>query len=104
MTEKKIHIIEVGSGGRIQLPKEVMKAIDVVPGNQIKIEVGTGHASMTRHLVKDPFAEAAKKKKHDIKDLMAQQEARKKEAARLFEKGVKEKHEIRPEDREDFWR
>ncbi len=104
MTEKNIHIIEVGSGGHIKLPKEVMKAIDVVPGNQIKFEIGSGHASLTRHQVKDPFAEAAKKKGHNFKDLMAQQEERKKEAARLFEKGVKEKHEIRPEDREDFWR
>ncbi len=38
------------------------------------------------------------------KKLMEQQENRKKEAAREFDKRMQEKHEIRPEDREDFWK
>ncbi len=104
MSENAIHVIEIGQGGRIHLPKEVMKALGVAPGNQIKIEVRGDLASIARHKVKDPFAEAAKKKTPELKDLMAQQEARKKEAAREFEKRVQEKPEVRPEDREDFWR
>jgi hypothetical protein len=54
--------------------------------------------------VKDPFAEAAKKKTPGLGELMAQQKSRKKEAAAEFDKRIQEKHEFRPEDREDFWR
>lgn len=104
MSEKKPYVVEIGQGGRIHLPKDVMKALDAVPGNQIRFEIGEDSVRILRHLVKDPFAEAARKKTPDIQDLMNQQEARKKEAADLFAKGMQEKHEIRPEDREDFWR
>jgi len=104
MDEKKIHVMEVGRGGRIHLPKEVLKALDVAPGNQIKIEIGEAAVTIARHQVKDPFAEAARKKTPGFKELMEKEAARKKEAAEVFEKRVQEKHEIRPEDREDFWR
>ena len=104
MNEKKPYIVEIGQGGRIRLPKDVMKSLDAGPGNQIRFELGDGSVQILRHQIKDPFAEAAKKKTPDIQDLMSQQAARKKEAADLFEKGMQEKHEIRPEDREDFWR
>lgn len=104
MNEKKPYIVEIGQGGRIHLPKDVMKSLDAGPGNQIRFEIGEDSVRILRHQVKDPFAEAARKKTPDIQDLMSQQAARKKEAADLFEKGMQEKHEIRPEDREDFWR
>lgn len=104
MSDKKPHVIEIGRGGRIHLPKEIMKSMNVAPGNQIRFEVEGESARIVRHQVKDPFAEAAKKKTPDIRELMDQQEARKKEAADLFDKGIQEKHDIRPEDREDFWR
>ena len=104
MNDKKPHIVEIGQGGRIHLPKDVMKSLDAGPGNQIRFEIGADSVRILRHQVKDPFAEAAKKKTPDIQDLMSQQAARKKEAADLFDKGMQEKHEIRPEDREDFWR
>jgi antitoxin component of MazEF toxin-antitoxin module len=104
MDDKNPFIQEVGAGGRIRLPKEVMKALDVAPGNQIKIEIRGELISIARHQVKDPFAALAEKKSPGLKELMEQQESRKKEAAREFEKRIKEKHEIRPEDREDFWK
>ncbi|MEE9273947.1 MAG: hypothetical protein V3V62_01385 [bacterium] len=105
MDKKNFFIIEVGTGGRIHLPKEVMEALDVVPGNQIKFDIAGGGVSIGRHQLKDPFADLANKKKGpDFKDLFAKEADRKKEAARVFEKRVQEKHEIRPEDREDFWR
>ncbi len=104
MSEKKPHVIEIGRGGRIHLPKEIMKSLNVAPGNQIRFQVEGDSARIVRHQVKDPFAEAASKKSPDIRDLMDQQAARKREAAELFDKGMQEKHEIRPEDREDFWR
>lgn len=104
MNEKKPYIVEIGQGGRIHLPKDVMKSLGAGPGNQIRFEIGDDAVQILRHQIKDPFAEAAKKKTPDIQDLMSQQAARKKEAADLFDKGMQEKHEIRPEDREDFWR
>ena len=104
MSERKPYIVEIGQGGRIHLPKDIMKSLDAGPGNQIRFEIGEDSVRILRHLVKDPFAEAARKKTPDIQELMSQQEARKKEAADLFAKGMQEKHEIRPEDREDFWR
>ncbi|HBK78933.1 MAG TPA: hypothetical protein DDZ83_04475 [Nitrospinae bacterium] len=104
MSDKNIHIQDIGEGGRIRLPKEVMKALGVVPGNQLKIEIRGELISIARHHVKDPFAEAAKKKSPDLKELMEQQKVRKKEAEEQFKKGMQEKHEIRPEDREEFWR
>ena len=104
MNEKKPYIVEIGQGGRIHLPKDVMKSLGAGPGNQIRFEIGDDAVQILRHQIKDPFAEAAKKKTPDIQDLMSQQAARKKEAADLFNKGMQEKHEIRPEDREDFWR
>ena len=104
MSSRKPHIVEIGHGGRIHLPKEIMKSIGAVPGNQLRFEVEGDSVRILRHQVKDPFAEAARKKTPDIRELMNQQAARKKEAADLFEKGMQEKHVIRPEDREDFWR
>lgn len=104
MNEKKPYIVEIGQGGRIRLPKDVMKSLGAGPGNQIRFEIGDDSVQILRHQIKDPFAEAAKKKTPDIQDLMSQQAARRKEAADLFDKGMQEKHEIRPEDREDFWR
>lgn len=104
MNESHVHVMEVGEGGRIHLPKDVMKALGVAPGNQIRIEVREDLISIARHQVRDPFAEAAKKKTPGLKELMAQQEARRKEAAQEFDKRIQEKHEVRPEDREDFWR
>ena len=104
MSEKKPYIVEIGQGGRIHLPKDVMKSLDAAPGNQIRFEIAEDSVQIKRHQVKDPFAEAAKKKTPDIQDLMSRQAARKKEAADLFDKRMQEKHEIRPEDREDFWR
>ncbi len=104
MSDNKPHIVEIGRGGRIRLPKEIMKSMGAVPGNQIRFEVEGGSVRILRHQVKDPFAEAARKKIPDIQELMSQQAARKKEAADLFDKGIQEKHNIRPEDREDFWR
>jgi len=104
MEDKNIYIQELGDGGRIRLPKEVMKALGVVPGNQLKIEIRGDLISIARHHVKDPFAEAAKKKNPGFNELMAQQKSRKEEVAAEFEKRIQEKHEVRPEDREDFWR
>ena len=104
MSDKNTYILDVGDGGRIRLPKGVMEALDVVPGNQLKIEIRGDFITLARHLVKDPFAEAAKRKTPGLGELMAQQESRKKEAAAEFEKRIKEKHEIRPEDKEEFWR
>lgn len=104
MDSKKPHIVEIGRGGRIHLPKEIMKSIGAAPGNQLRFEVEGDSVRILRHQVKDPFAEAARKKTPDIRELMDQQAARRKEAADLFEKGMQEKHVIRPEDREDFWR
>ena len=104
MDDKKPFIVEIGQGGRVRLPKDVMKSLGAGPGNQIRFEIGDDAVRILRHHIKDPFAEAAQKKTPDIQDLMSQQAARRKEAADLFEKGMQEKHEIRPEDREDFWR
>lgn len=104
MADNSPYIQEVGAGGQIRLPKEVMKALEVAPGNQIKIEIRGDLISISRHQVKDPFAALAEKKSPGLKELMEQQESRKKEAAREFEKRMQEKHEIRPEDREDFWK
>ena len=104
MNENPGHVMEVGEGGRIHLPKEVMKTLGVGPGNQIKIEIRGDLVSIARHQVRDPFAEAAKKKTPGLKELMAQQEARRKETTKEFDKRIQEKHEVRPEDREDFWR
>lgn len=104
MSDKNTYILDIEDGGRIRLPKGVMEALDVVPGNQLKIEIRGEFTTLARHLVKDPFAEAAKKKTPGLSELMAQQESRKREAAAEFEKRIKEKHEIRPEDKEDFWR
>jgi len=104
MKDINIHIQDIGEGGRIRLPKEVMKALGVVPGNQLKIEIRGELISIARHHVKDPFAESAKKKTPDLDELMKQQRSRKEEAAAQFKKNMQEKHEIRPEDREDFWR
>ncbi len=104
MNGEKPHVVEIGGSGRIHLPKEIMKALGAAPGNQIRFEVEGDGVRIVRHQIKDPFAEAARKKTPDIRDLMDRQAAKRKEAAELFDKGMQEKHEIRPEDREDFWR
>lgn len=104
MSEKNTFIQDVGDGGRIRLPKEVMKVLDIGPGNQLKIEIRGEFVTIARHLVKDPFADAANKKAPGLEELFAKQESRKKEAAAEFDKRIQEKHEVRPEDREDFWR
>ncbi len=104
MNDKNAHIQEVQAGGRIRLPKEVMDALDVGPGNQIKIEIQGDIISIARHQVKDPFAALKAKKTPGLEELMSMVETRKKEAARVFEERMQEKHEIRPEDREDFWK
>ncbi len=104
MNDKNAHIQEVQAGGRIRLPKEVMEALDVGPGTQIKIEIRGDLISIARHQVKDPFAALKNKKTPGLQELMSIEETRKKEAARVFEERMQEKHEIRPEDREDFWK
>lgn len=83
MADNSPYIQEVGAGGQIRLPKEVMKALEVAPGNQIKIEIRGDLISISRHQVKDPFAALAEKKSPGLKELMEQQESRKKEAARI---------------------
>ncbi len=103
MDDKNGHIQEVGAGGRIRLPKEVMDALNVAPGNQIKIEIRGNLISIARHQVKDPFAELKNKKIPGLDELMSKEKSRKKEAAREFDKRMQEKHEIRPEDRKEFW-
>lgn len=103
MDDKNTHIQEVGAGGRIRLSKEVMDALDVAPGNQIKIEIRGDLISIARHQVKDPFAALKNKKTPGLEELMSMEKTRKKEATRVFDERMQEKHEIRPEDREDFW-
>ena len=51
MSEKKPYVVEIGQGGRIHLPKDVMKALDAVPGNQIRFEIGEDSVRILRHLL-----------------------------------------------------
>ena len=49
MSDKKPHIVEIGQGGRIHLPKDVMKSLDAGPGNQIRFEIGEDFVRILRH-------------------------------------------------------
>jgi len=102
--KEKTHIEPVEDGGFIRLPEEVLSALDLSPGKEVKIRLAGKRVTLERHIA-DPFAEYQNRPEAPSMDDLIQADAEKKNAvAKEFEERLKEKPEYLPEDHPDFWR
>ena len=102
--KEKAHIEPVEDGGFIRLPEEVLSALGLSPGKEVKIRLAGNRVTIERHIA-DPFAEYRNRPEAPSMDALVQAEAKKKAAvAKAFEERLKEKPEYSPEDHPDFWR
>ncbi len=93
--------------GRLTLPKELLAAIGVRPGQEVRVSGQGKRIVIERYIPKDPFAKPQKEKKVSFDGLLAQEEKRRQDAANEFEARMKNPpkvSELRPEDHPDFWR
>ena len=102
--KEKTHIEPVEDGGFIRLPEEVLSALDLSPGKEVKIRLAGKRVTLERHIA-DPFAEYKNRPEAPSMDDLIQADAEKKNAvAKEFEERLKEKPEYLPEDHPDCWR
>ncbi|MBN1418269.1 MAG: hypothetical protein JXP34_05800 [Planctomycetes bacterium] len=95
--------LQIRKDGTIQLPDEIMQALEWYPASYLKIDVQEGKLILEK-IAYDPFAEATKKPDLDAFDkIMKKQKDSVRKAAEEFEDMMKKPPEIRPEDRPDFW-
>ena len=103
----KPRILNLGPNAEVQLPDDVLEALDLEPGGQLKLFVDTRRKQirLERH-VEDAWGEALKKKpEKGFEDLVSEQKARDAAASELFDNRLKEPPEKRkPEDDPDYWR
>ncbi|MGQ0612134.1 MAG: hypothetical protein ACT4PV_00070 [Planctomycetaceae bacterium] len=99
--------LKLGPKGELQLPDEALQALELKPGESVKLRIDARHKvlHLERH-VDDPWSEALKGKKgRELEDLLTEQKQRDAEATRLFEQRLKDPVKPpRPEDRPDHWR
>jgi len=107
MTKKPPRLLDVGPDGSVRLPADVLESLEIAPGGKVALNVDTRHKviRLERH-VEDPWAEALRDKNtKGFDDLLSDQEARDREAHRIFEERLKEPPPKRkPEDDPDLWR
>ena len=107
MAKRPVRKLKIGPDGKIQLPPDVLEALEASPGGDLEIFVDTRRKQvrLERH-VEDPWAEATKERKQKgFDDLISDQEKRDQEASDLFDAKLKEPPEKkRPEDDPDLWR
>ena len=102
--KEKTYIEPVEDGGFIRLPEEVLSALGLSPGKEVKIRLAGKRVTLERHIA-DPFAEYRNRPEAPSMDDLIQADAEKKNAvAKEFEERLKEKPEYLPEDHPDFWR
>jgi antitoxin component of MazEF toxin-antitoxin module len=107
MAKKKPRTLDIGKDGSVRLPDDVMRALDLAPGEKVEIYLDTRRKAvrLERH-VDDPWAEAMKQKpEKGFDDLMTEQQKREAEAERIWKEKLKEgPGERKPEDDPDRWR
>ncbi|MFQ5914298.1 MAG: hypothetical protein ACE5JS_14050 [Nitrospinota bacterium] len=102
--KEKVEIRCVEEGGFVQLPEQVLNALGLAPGKEVKIRLTGDRVILERH-VADPFAEYRDRPKAPSMGDLIKADAEKKEAVtKEFEERLKEKPEASPEDHPDFWR
>ncbi len=95
--------IRVHDDGTLRLPAKLVRKLDLKAGSYVKVTVEEGVLSLEETDF-DPFEEA--KKPTDpgsIEKFLQDEEQKKKDAAKTFEKLMENPPEVRPEDRPDFW-
>jgi len=99
--------LKLGPKGELHLPDEALHALDLKPGESVKLRIDARHKvlHLERH-VDDPWAEALRDKQAPgFEDLLHEQKKRDEEAKRQFDQRMKEPGKApRPEDRPDHWR
>jgi bifunctional DNA-binding transcriptional regulator/antitoxin component of YhaV-PrlF toxin-antitoxin module len=95
--------IKIAADGSIKLPPELRKKLGWISGCYLEFAVD-GERVAFRKVEVDVFAEAAKKPDEDsFKKALKKQKESQSKANEEFERRIKEKVEIRPEDRPQFW-
>lgn len=95
--------LQIRKDGTIQLPPEVMQALEWYPASYLKVEVEGGKVILEK-IAFDPFAEARKTPDLDaFEKIMKKQQESVRKAEEEFEDMMKKPPEVRPEDRPDFW-
>jgi antitoxin component of MazEF toxin-antitoxin module len=102
--KEEVDIQAVEEGGFVQLPKQVMDALGLSPGKEVKFRMTGNRVTLERHIA-DPFAEYRNRPQDPgMGDLIKAEAEKKKEVSKEFEERLKEKPEFTPEDHPDFWR
>jgi len=93
MAKKPARTLTVGSNGEVTLPADVLRLLDVAPGDAVELRLDTrGHAVRLERHVEDAWAEALKPKpQKGLEDVLDEQSRREREADDLFERRLREK-------------
>ncbi len=95
--------VQIRKNGSIQLPKEVLEALDAGPGSYVTLTVKDDRVELEKTSY-DPWKEGQKKEKTaSFDELIQRQEKGLARAEQDFMEKLKEPPEVRPEDRRDFW-
>lgn len=110
MPKQPARTLVIGPKGEITLPEDILRALDVAPGEKIGFRMDTRKKMLRveRH-VEDVWAEAMKPKEQaGFEDILAEQSKREKAAEKLFDQRVEkadpEDKKRRPEDDPNLWR
>lgn len=100
-------ILKLGPKGEVALPDDVLEALDVGPGGELRLFLDTRRRQvrLERH-VADAWEEALRRKpEKGLEDVLGEQVKREQEAKALFEKRLKKPPPKRkPEEDPDYWR
>ncbi len=89
--KEKTHIEPVEDGSFIRLPEEVLSALGLSPGKEVKIRLTGNRVTIERHIA-DPFAEYRNRPEAPSMDDLIQADAEKKRLCRKSSKNASRKN------------
>jgi bifunctional DNA-binding transcriptional regulator/antitoxin component of YhaV-PrlF toxin-antitoxin module len=89
------HVVKLGDRGDLLLPEDALSAIDVAPGDKVRITIDHRRNELRiDRFVDDLWAEATKDKpKKDFDDLLSEQRKRTQAAKDVFDRRFKPKEQ-----------
>jgi len=105
--KKKPRTLDIGANGEVRIPDDVLRALDIGPGEKVEIVLDTRRKQLRiERFVDDPWAEAMEQKpQKGFDDLLSEQSKREQDAEKIWEEKLKEGPDKRkPEDDPDYWR
>jgi hypothetical protein len=95
--------LQIRKDGSIQLPQEILDALEAGPGSYLSVTATGGRAELIK-IAYDPWTEGQKKTRPDsFDDLLKRQKEGLAEAEKDFMEKLKKPPAVKPEDRRDFW-